>query len=163
MRLCAICAGLGKSCCEQRDVLLSDGDVERISVHAGRLDFFESRPACSTAYLDQDDDPLWNVYTLDEGGRRRVLKHRTPGRCWFLGPQGCRLPVERRPLVCRLHPFEYTEERLTGLSPECPAGFLAAGETLLANLEMNPGEAEEWRRQLYEELRRNPASRSRAA
>ncbi len=39
------------------------------------------------------------------GGRRRRLIITPQGACLFLGPQGCALPQEARPLYCRLYPF----------------------------------------------------------
>lgn len=153
MRLCATCAGQGKSCCIRRDILLSLGDLQRIGDHTATADFFEMRPPQSVAYLEQEEDPNWNLYTLGPDGTRRVLKHAQPGTCWFLTAQGCLLPEHVRPLVCRLHPVEFTEEKITGLSPECPAEYLPAGETVLQNLQMNLDLAETWRQQLYTELR----------
>jgi Fe-S-cluster containining protein len=153
MRLCATCAGQGKSCCICRDILVSDGDLARISAFTGTTDFFEMRRPQTAAYLDQEDDPNWNLYTVQSDGSRRVVRHASPGLCWFLGEAGCRLPEQTRPLVCRLHPVEFTEERITGLSPECPAEHLPPGETVLVNLAMNLDLAENWRQQLYAELR----------
>lgn len=153
MRLCATCAMQGKSCCVCRDILVSGGDLTRIADQTGTADFFEMRVPQAAAYLDQDDDPNWNIYTLKSDGTRRVLKHTRPGICWFLTDKGCLLPEQTRPLVCRLHPVEFTEEKIVGLSPECPAEHLPAGETVLVNLEMNLDLAETWRQQLYAELR----------
>ncbi|MBU0730474.1 MAG: hypothetical protein KKE17_08935 [Proteobacteria bacterium] len=163
MRLCAICAGQGKSCCVCRDILVSDGDLQRIAAHTGSWDFFETRLPQTVAYLDQDDDPNWNNYTLQLNGTRRVLKYTRPGICCFLTDTGCLLPEHIRPLVCRLHPMEFNEARLTGLSPECPAEHLPEGESVLANLEMNVDLAENWRQQLYTELRGSHQLRPKAA
>ncbi|MGV1097995.1 YkgJ family cysteine cluster protein [Thiovibrio sp. JS02] len=160
MRLCAVCAKQGRTCCVSRDILLSIGDLHRITAHIGQSDFFELRAPHSSEYLHQEDDPNWNLYTLRGNGCRRVLKHSRPGICWFLRDSGCVLPEAVRPLVCRLHPFEYNEEVLTGLSRECPADHLPPGQTLLANLAMNFQAGEEWRCQLYDELR---AERNRTA
>lgn len=153
MRLCSLCAGQNNSCCVCRDILLSDGDLQRITEQTGTVNFFEMRVPQNTAYLNQADDPNWNRYTLRGDGARRVLKNLRPGICWFLAETGCRLPEHVRPLVCRLHPVEFTETGITGLSPECPADLLPPGESLLSNLEMNLDQAENWRRQLYAELR----------
>lgn len=163
MRLCVICAGQSKSCCVYRDILVSDGDLQRIAVQTGTTDFYEYRAPQSAAYLDQDDDPSWNLYTLQIDGTRRVLKHARPGICWFLTETGCLLPEHVRPLVCRLHPIEFTEEKITGLSPECPAEYLPVGESLLANLNMDLNLAETWRKKLYEELRGEHLRRPKAA
>jgi len=163
MRLCVVCAEQGKSCCVNRDIVVSPGDVERISSYTGGNDFHELRAPCSPEYLDQEDDPLWNLCTVQFCGRRKVLRHATPGICWFLTAQGCRLPGEVRPLVCRLHPLEFNAMRLTGLSAECPGEHLAPGDNVLSNLEMDLGRAEQWRRQLYAELQTELRNRPRAA
>jgi Fe-S-cluster containining protein len=163
MRLCVVCAGQGGSCCVDRDILVSCGDIERISSHTSTADFYELRLASSPAYLDQGDDPLWSLCTIQLCGRRRVLRHSVPGICWFLSEGGCRLPEEVRPLVCRLHPVEFNAERITGLSAECPAELLPAGENVLANLDMDLGLAEKWRQQLYAELRKELRDRPKAA
>jgi hypothetical protein len=38
------------------------------------------------------------------GGRRLRLELTGAGECLFLGPRGCRLPRQARPLFCRLYP-----------------------------------------------------------
>jgi len=164
MRLCAICAKENKTCCVRRDILVSAGDIERIAGYTGARNFFELRSPKSPEYLDQDDDPNWNLYTLFADGSRRVLKHlEQPGICWFLTPQGCLLPEQARPLVCRLHPVEFTEQMITGLSGECPAEHLPENETLLTNLEMDLEQAELCRQQLYAELRQETLGHPKAA
>jgi len=163
MRLCVVCAEQGRSCCVDRDILVSSGDVERIASHTGSNGFYELRSPGSPAYLDQDDDPLWNLCTVQLCGRRKVLRHNAPGICWFLTELGCRLPEEIRPLVCRLHPVEFNAERISGLSAECPAERLAPGDNLLNNLEMDLVRAEQWRRQLYAELQTDLLNRPKAA
>jgi Fe-S-cluster containining protein len=163
MRLCVVCAGQGRSCCVNRDIVISPGDVDRITSYTGTGDFHELRPAGNPEYLEQDDDPLWQLCTVQLCGRRKVLRHASPGLCWFLGEHGCRLPGEVRPLVCRLHPVQFNAERLTGLSSECPREHLPPGENVLTNLAMDLGLAEQWRQQLYAELRRELRHRPKAA
>lgn len=163
MRLCVVCAEQGRSCCVNRDIVVSPGDIDRITSHTGDSHFHELRPARSPEYLEHDDDPLWNLCTVQLCGRRKVLRHSAPGLCWFLTERGCRLPEEIRPLVCRLHPVEFNLDRVTGLSPECPAELLPAGENVLTSLAMDLGRAEEWRRQLYSELQTELRNRPKAA
>ncbi|HIJ77952.1 MAG TPA: hypothetical protein HPP69_01410 [Deltaproteobacteria bacterium] len=136
-----------------RDIIVTMGDIRRISGHGGQHDFFEMRRPSSPAYLEQEDDPNWNSYTLTRDGSRRVLKHGRDRRCHFLTPQGCQLPGPVRPLVCRIHPVEFTELEITGLATECPVEFLAQGESLLDSMQMSVVEVEGWRVQLYDELR----------
>ena len=85
---------------------------------------------------------------------RRILKRGPGGDCTFLGPHGCTLPSDVRPLVCRIYPFDYTEEGLREeLARGCPLHLLPPGQGLIEALRMDRGEAERWHRQLYEEIR----------
>lgn len=106
----------------------------------------------SPEYLDQDDDPAWRVI-FTPSGARRVLARRGDGDCTFLGTAGCTLPLEVRPLVCRLYPYDYTALGLRDeLSEGCPTELLGPAETLISALEMDVEVAEAWRAQLYREL-----------
>jgi len=151
--LCARCAELRGSCCHNKDILLTRGDLMRISQFTGDFSFHELRPPFDPAYLDQDDDPNWNTYTVNENGERRVLKVDSGNTCLFLTETGCRLPYEVRPLVCRLFPFSYNEHGLLAVEDECPVELLAPGENLLECLEMDTEKARRWHELLYRELR----------
>ena len=163
MYICRACAELERSCCRRRDILVTAGDLERLTVYTGRPDFFEFRRPASMAYIEQDEDPNWNSYTLSADGRRRVLRHGTGGACYYLTTQGCQLPLTVRPLVCRLHPVEYTEWQITGVATDCPVELLPQGEALLDHLQMETTVVEGWRAQLYEELRRERPAFPKAA
>jgi Fe-S-cluster containining protein len=163
MILCICCAQRGTACCLHRDILITGGDLQRITSFTGRADFSEYRVASSPAYLDQDDDPNWNFYTLQLGNTRQVLKHAPGNLCVFLSENGCSLPATVRPLICRLHPVEYNEAAITGLSTDCPVELLPPSEKLLDNLRMDINEAEQLRKQLYEELRFDFNTRLRPA
>ena len=154
MSICAHCATLGSTCCcVNRDILVTNGDIERIAKYIGHRDFFEYRRPVDPAYLDQDDDPNWLRYTIDPNGSRRVLKHGPGETCCLVTSTGCVLPLEARPLVCRLYPFIYNEVGLTGVLSECPEYLLKGNETLLDALHMSYEEALLWRNALYAELR----------
>ena len=155
MCICKQCAQLARSCCLSRDIILTTGDINRIKDHSGQHDFFEYRRPASLAYIEQDDDPNWNSYTLIPPGRdhRRVLRHGAGQTCHFLASNGCELPPAVRPLVCRIHPVQFTELRITGLANECPVELLPPGESLLENLQMSVAVVEGLRMQLYDELR----------
>ena len=92
---------------------------------------------------------------IREDGARRSVKHTAEGACVFLGPRGCGLALEVRPLTCRLFPFDYTEQ---GILPElvrgCPTEMLDPGRSLIDVLGMNLEDARRWHRQLYVEIRR---------
>lgn len=155
--LCLKCAQRGKTCCQICEIYVTPGDVERIQAFTGRRDFFEFRVPQDPRYLDQDDDPEWARCVFRPDGSRRVLRRRASGDCLFLGPCGCQLPWEVRPLVCRLYPVEYTASGLkTELADGCPVDLLAPGEDLLLALDMTWAKAEVWHRQLYAEIRMEP-------
>lgn len=155
--LCSRCAQRGKTCCQICEIYVTPGDVQRIGTFVGHFDFFEFRKPVDPQYLDQDDDPEWARCVFRPDGSRRVLRRSTSGDCVFLGPVGCRLPWEVRPLVCRLYPVEYTAG---GLKPDladgCPVNLLPPGQDLLQALGMTWEKAEVWWRQLYAEIRLEP-------
>ncbi len=158
--LCARCARRQKTCCQQTDIVLTEGDIARVSAYVGRSDFIEYRPAGNADYLDQDDDPTWRDGTFRADGTRRVVKWKTDGDCSFLGEKGCVLSYETRPLICRLYPFDYDE---SGVFAEpasgCPAHLLPEGTGVFAALDMKRADAERWHGMLYEELRAELAAR----
>ena len=151
--LCARCARQGKTCCQGREIYLTPGDRERIRSITGTLDFVEWTAAADPSYRDQDDDPLWQRHVFDDDGRRRILKRRSDGNCFFLDAQGCRLPMEVRPLLCRLHPLTYTADRIDAEADgECPRHLLFADESIWEAVHITMDLARQWHRQLYEEI-----------
>ncbi|MGQ9604699.1 MAG: YkgJ family cysteine cluster protein [Thermogutta sp.] len=163
--LCVRCARTQRTCCQISEIYITPGDLERIAAYTGESDFFEYRRPANPEYLDQSDDPLWAACVFRPDGTRRVLRRSESEGCLFLGPGGCRLPLEVRPLVCRLYPFDYTEQGLQSVNGTmCPIQLLAPGVTLLQSLGMDAEMAEEWRSQLYAEIRQElPASESSSA
>lgn len=163
--LCVRCAQTQRTCCQICEIYITPGDLERITAYTGKSDFFEYRRSANPEYLDQSDDPLWAACVFRPDGTRRVLRRSESEGCLFLGRGGCRLPLEVRPLVCRLYPFDYTEHGLQSVNGTmCPIQLLAPGETLLQSLGMDAEMAEEWRSQLYAEIRQElPASESSSA
>ncbi len=151
--LCVRCARHMRTCCQTREIFVTRGDVRRIAAHTGQDDFFEYRIPDDPSYLDQDDDPEWAAGVFREDNSRRVLKQQATGDCTFLGAAGCCLPLETRPLVCRIYPFDYDAQGLRdGLSHGCPIPLVRPALGLLGELQMERGPAEAWRRQLYTEL-----------
>lgn len=149
---CARHAQLGKTCCQVCEVLVTEGDRRRIAAHAHVTDFWEYRPPNDPGYLDQDDDPNWLKWAFRSDGTRPVLKRSEAG-CTFLGQAGCRLPMDVRPLICRLYPYTYTEHGIDGVLDECPAEVIPPGQTILEVLDMNRQAADQWHALLYAELR----------
>ncbi len=150
--LCVRCARRQKTCCQTREIYCGAGDKRRIVRYVGREDFYRFAVAAPD-YLDQDDDPPYRDWVFRPDGSRRILKKQTGGDCVFLSPAGCALPMDVRPIVCRLHPLDYDHRRVKAeFSDGCPTDLLTPGETLLDALGMRPEDAERWRRQLYAEL-----------
>ncbi|MBN1847660.1 MAG: YkgJ family cysteine cluster protein [Deltaproteobacteria bacterium] len=153
--LCAICAQQGKTCCVGTDIFVTPGDVRRIAAFTSNHDFYEFRSSSIPSYRDQSDDPVWDTLVFRSDGTRRVIKHSSSGACLFLDPQGCRLPISVRPLVCRLHPHIYNAQGLyPGLAPDCPINLLPIGNNLeMAIAGFSNEEAMNWHHLLYEEIK----------
>lgn len=149
--LCARCAELGRTCCQGTQIFLTLGDLERIAPAMPGECFWERAVPVEDNYRpDFEYDAVWSRIFGPDGGRR-VLRHRSGGDCHFLTAAGCRLPARIRPLVCRLYPFDYNHTAIKGVYGHlCPEA--GNGPLLLAMLGMNRDEAEEWRRQLYQEI-----------
>ena len=152
--LCARCARHMKTCCQTPEVYVTLGDVERIAGHLGRNDFAHFKVATDPVYLDHDDDPVWREHVIREDNSRRVLKRLPDGDCSLLGPQGCTLPLEVRPLICRLYPYDYDEQGIRDeLTPGCPLELVRPGLGLLDELDIKLDNARRWHKQLYAEIR----------
>jgi Fe-S-cluster containining protein len=150
--LCVVCASRGPTCCQSHEILVTIGDRERIAEHTGLTDFWGYAAPADPSYLDQDDDPNWLRWAFRPDGTRPILKQ-SAGGCLFLTPCGCSLPMEVRPLVCRLFPYTYTESGLDGVTDECPKDVIPEGRSLLEALGMCEADALRWHSMLYEELR----------
>ncbi len=143
-----------KTCCQTSEVYATPGDVRRIAEFTGQSDFTEFRVPEDPIYLNQSDDPEWLDHVFCEDGTRRVLRRHDNGDCTFLSESGCVLPLETRPLICRIYPFDYNADGIyDALASGCPTELLAPGETLLEALDARREDAVRWHRQLYEELR----------
>ena len=152
--LCVRCARHTKTCCQRSEIYTTPGDERRIREYSGRANFTEFRVPDNPEYLDQDDDSVWQKYVFRVDNSRRVLRRQPDGDCTFLGEQGCTLPLETRPLVCRLYPFDYTADGISDdLADGCPLELLPAGTGLIEALDMKLEDARRWHRQLYEEIR----------
>lgn len=151
--LCARCARHTRTCCQDTDIHITLADVRRITPHANGVDFEEFRAPTDPVYDQRKEDPFWHQHVFRADGTRRVLKQQPGGDCIFLGPQGCVLPTDSRPLVCRLYPFDYTANGLQPqLSSGCPVELLHPGQRLLTVLDMKAEDAGKLRDQLYREI-----------
>ncbi|MBB03414.1 MAG: hypothetical protein CMJ47_12255 [Planctomyces sp.] len=151
--LCARCARHQSTCCQFSEIYVTEGDVDRIASAVGSREFYEYATPVDPIYAQQDDDPIWREHVFREDGSRRVLKHQPDGDCTFLSATGCRLPLETRPLICRLYPFDYTADGLKDRpAGGCPVELLPPGADLLEVLDISRSDAQRWHRQLYDEL-----------
>ena len=152
-RLCAKCSKIKTTCCQHRDIFVTVADIGRIFNYTGKKNFHEFRTPSDPGYLDQDDDPTWAQHAISPDGTRRVLKLTYSGDCVFLSSAGCVLPMDIRPLVCRLFPFEYNEQGIHDqMANDCPVHLLDGNEPLSIALDMNRDTANQWHRNLYNEI-----------
>ncbi|MBI2477885.1 MAG: hypothetical protein HYV60_04340 [Planctomycetia bacterium] len=92
-----------------------------------------------------------------------MLKKTPDNDCSLLGPHGCTLPLEVRPLVCRLYPYDYDERGIRDeLASGCPLELLRPGQVLLEVLGMKIDDGRRWHKQLYEEIRLEKTSQQMA-
>jgi len=158
--LCARCARHQRTCCQDSEIHVTLADVRRITPHAEGAEFTEFRPPADPVYDQRIEDPFWHAHVFRPDGTRRILKRKPDGDCHFLGSQGCRLPGDVRPIVCRLYPFDYNENGiLARLASGCPTELLTEGQQLLQVLGMASGVARELHAQLYREICETDGSR----
>jgi len=146
---------MGKTCCQRSDIYVTSNDVIRIREYTDKSGFYEYRKPADHSYLEQDGDPLWRECVFKPDGTRRVLKLDPFGNCCFLGQSGCTLPLEVRPLICRLHPHAYNENCIfSELAEGCPVYLLNKGETLEQTVSgFCTEDAYKWHNMLYAEIR----------
>ena len=151
--LCFQCSLKKKTCCQNREIYVTPGDIKRIKDKTGIGSFFEFCISHDAQYMEQDDDPVWMNYVFRADRSRRILKRQSNGDCFFLSHQGCELTLDVRPLLCRLHPLHYNAEQIyPDPEPECPAHLLNEGQTLMQALGMTLENARIWHRTLYFEI-----------
>ena len=149
--ICALCAINGKSCCQGTQICLTSGDVRRISQYLAD-DGFAIIENADPGYTDPGDEPGWIALTIRPDGTRRVLMRTENQICIMLGKAGCRLPMHVRPLVCRLHPYVFTETGISGIDQCCLIAKEADWTGVLQQLGMTMDDACQWHRLLYCEL-----------
>lgn len=151
--LCVRCACVQKTCCQDSEIFVTRHDVRRISDHLKQDGFWEYAVPTDPVYLNEHDDPIWMEKAFQPDGSRRVLKKQVDGDCTFLTKSGCSLPMEVRPLVCRLYPYDYTA---SGLRPDaasgCPRHLLAEGQSVFDAVGASQQDAQRWHAMLYDEL-----------
>lgn len=148
---CIACALAGEACCLNRQIVLTKGDMDRISGHVRHRDFFALEKP-DPWYLEPFYDPDWLNLVIRPDGYLRVLKRNENAECTLLTKTGCMLPFFARPLVCQLHPYMYTENGILGIDESCPISREKDGYACLERLDMPLDKAIGWRLKLYDEL-----------
>ena len=171
MSICAECARIQETCCQRAAtvVALTRGDIERISRFSGQDCFFELKAVegdLKHIYANpancSDDDRIYVANLFDREGRRNVLKKKANGECRFLTGDGCQLPPDVRPIVCRLYPYEWNDRREVWLEPDyCPRMLFKDDEDLIAKIGLRAEAAQHLVALLYREItegRQRPVS-----
>lgn len=135
-----------------RQIIVTTGDIARISQYLGHREFYVLEPP-SPWYLEPGYDPDWVPLVLRPDGLLCVLKRIGKDTCGMMTEAGCRLPFHARPMVCRLHPYMYTEQGLLGIDETCPIAAEKDGAAILEKMNMPPDQARLWLHQLYDELK----------
>jgi uncharacterized protein len=159
---CVDCARAARSCCVSMQVYVTIGDVRRITDFLGQ-DGFVTFERLAPEYEDATGDPAWSSLILNADGYRRVLLRASNNACCFLRREGCGLPMGVRPLLCRLHPYDFTQEGLAGISAECPLSSLRDWQAVLEQMGLSPAIARNWHQALYAEImeeRNNPPNQA---
>ena len=146
------CAQAGTSCCKNYQIILTTGDIQRISDFLGHQNFYTLEPPVFEDIVP-DYDPLWMPMVLKSEGLVCVLKRTPEKNCALLMETGCSLPYDRRPLICRLYPYRYTEEGILGIDEACPISGEKEWGFVLDKLDMPAGKAKQWISLLYAEVR----------
>lgn len=159
MSLCMKCRDVQKTCCQDDPrIILTQGDVRRIRTFTGHSDFVIVKHYPDLSFLKlYEYDPNWKKYTVLPGNLRRQLRMDEQGACVFLSAGGCELPMNVRPLMCRLYPYNFNEYGIIGVySGEdmvCPVRLLKEGVSLDQAVGMSYEQADSWRMAFYQELR----------
>lgn len=149
---CALCAHKGTSCCQKYQVVLTNDDTLRIASYTGNWDFLSIEyPVCED--IEPDYDPLWLPMILMPDRHVKVVKRASDKKCILLSKTGCVLPIDKRPLICRLYPYIYIEQGILGIDSACPISQYKNWESVLSGMEMPKGKAAEWISMLYSEIR----------
>jgi uncharacterized protein len=158
MNLCIECSKSGKTCCQLGSgvVLITDKDIERIADFTKKNDFwlFEEPKEYLNNRIKSSFDPNMKVLALSKDGKVHTLKHKVDGNCIFLSEKGCVLPMETRPLYCRIHPYDFVEDQVVGITfVDCPVDLLKKPGDLPDVINVKYDDAKRWVKMLYQELK----------
>ena len=115
--VCGRCVARGTGCCTSEPGIfgppLTPKDEARIAVATG----LATEVFVHVRTIDPEEQAAWeedvpSLEGLARGGEVRSLS-RPDGRCLLLGPTGCTLARDDRPLLCRTFPFVVRGQRLS--------------------------------------------------
>ena len=149
---CALCADQGTSCCKGYQIFLTPGDVHRISDFSHHSNFFIFESPIPEE-IEPDYDPSWLSRIISSTHLVRVLKRTGEKQCCWASENGCLLPPNRRPLICRLYPYTFNENCFLGIDSNCPISKNRAWQSVLNEMNMPLFMAKQWLDLLYLEIR----------
>ena len=168
MSTCAECAKIQKTCCEEEITFvgLTCGDIERISEFTGQEDFYELQAVdeeLKDIYVNplnySENDRIYVTYFFDSEGRRNVLKKNKNGECCFITDNGCLLPSNIRPLICRIYPYEWNDQHEIWVEAGyCPKELFKDNEDLIRKVGLSAEEAKRLVSQFYAEIMKGHGS-----
>ena len=135
---------------------MTEKDIERITAYTGSNDFWllEAPREYLENRIRSSFDPNLRKYVLSENGKVYTLRHAENGSCMFLKEKGCELPMEIRPLYCRIHPYDFVEDEVTGITfVDCPVNLLDRPGDLPDMINIKYDDAKRWVKMFYNELR----------
>lgn len=159
MDICKKCSQIIRTCCEKPtvDVALTNADIERIATVTQLRDFYELRDveggsySSPANYSKEEEIYIMNIFKKD--GRRNVLKHKNNGKCVLLGDNGCIVSFDVRPLLCRIYPYDWNDNREIWLNPTyCPKELFKDENEMVENIAVDLNTARELVDQLYNEI-----------
>lgn len=110
MSVCLECSKKQDTCCQKYFIYLTHGDRERIIHHTRSTDFLSEIPC--TLNIEE------HLTTGKSKVTCSLIKMEDHG-CFFLSANGCSLPLDVRPLCCRIYPYTWDRSSINGVSEEC--------------------------------------------
>ncbi|OQX22900.1 MAG: hypothetical protein BWK80_28740 [Desulfobacteraceae bacterium IS3] len=161
MSKCFECSELQLTCCEKSEVCVTKGDIKRIAEYAGRNDFYHLMPVSEELKFiitnpcnPENGSEIYLKYLFDEEGRRIILK-KNENRCCFLTHNGCDLPLNIRPIVCRLYPYDWNDNKDMWIDPArlCPENLFKDEQEIKEQLCLPEQEAKRLLELFYDEIK----------
>jgi uncharacterized protein len=160
MSKCRECSKIQLTCCVRPEIFVTNGDINRIANGTGRKDFYHLRPVPeemkhyygSPCNVEKGSE-IYFQYLFNENGRRNILKKNEKNECCFLTQDGCVLPPNIRPILCRLYPFDWNDKKEIWVAPtHCPKNFFKDEQEIRDRVCLTEEEAKRLVCLLYDEI-----------